>query len=75
MTRLLIQTQTVPVMVNLPGIIPMTPAQFSEFCLANRDLRIERTASGLGKSAGLLPLRPQRTVRTSLQVHGATDSF
>ncbi|NEO78252.1 Uma2 family endonuclease [Moorena sp. SIO4G3] len=46
MTRLLIQTQTVPVMVNLPGIIPMTPAQFSEFCLANRDLRIERTASG-----------------------------
>ncbi|NEO16698.1 MULTISPECIES: Uma2 family endonuclease [unclassified Moorena] len=46
MTRLLIQTQTVPVMVNLPGIIPMTLAQFSEFCLANRDLRIERTASG-----------------------------
>ena len=46
MTRLLIQTQTVPVMVNLPEIIPMTPAQFSEFCLANRDLRIERTASG-----------------------------
>ncbi|NEO17739.1 MAG: hypothetical protein F6J98_21880 [Moorea sp. SIO4G2] len=30
---------------------------------------------GLGKSAGLLPLRPRRTVRTSLQVHGATDSF
>ena len=45
-TRLLIQTQTVPVMVNLPGIMPMTLAQFSEFCLANRDLRIERTASG-----------------------------
>ncbi|NEO81658.1 hypothetical protein, partial [Moorena sp. SIO4G3] len=27
-----------------------------------------------GKSAGLLPLRPQSTVRTSLQVHGATNS-
>ncbi|NET06092.1 MAG: Uma2 family endonuclease [Symploca sp. SIO2B6] len=46
MTRLLIQTQSVPLMVNIPGIIPMNPAQFAEFCLANRDLRIERTASG-----------------------------
>jgi len=32
--------------VNLPAIAPMTHEQFYEFCLANRDLRIERTASG-----------------------------
>jgi Uma2 family endonuclease len=33
-------------MIDLPWIMPMTEEQFYEFCLANRDLRIERTASG-----------------------------
>ncbi len=46
MTTLLIQTQSVPLAVNLPAIEPMTHEQFYEFCQANRDLRIERTASG-----------------------------
>ncbi|MBD2037979.1 Uma2 family endonuclease [Leptolyngbya sp. FACHB-321] len=46
MTTLLIQTENSPLTVNLPAIAPMTTAQFYEFCLANRDLRIERTASG-----------------------------
>lgn len=46
MTTLLIQTQSVPLTVNLPAIKSMTVEQFYEFCLANRDLRIERTASG-----------------------------
>jgi Uma2 family endonuclease len=46
MTTLLIQTQIVPLTVNLPGSESMTVEQFYEFCLANRDLRIERTASG-----------------------------
>jgi Uma2 family endonuclease len=46
MTTLLIQTQSVPLTVNLPAIEPMTHEQFYEFCQANRDLRIERTASG-----------------------------
>jgi len=46
MTTLLIQTESTPMTVNLPAIAPMTHEQFYEFCLANRDLRIERTASG-----------------------------
>ncbi|XGV96297.1 MAG: Uma2 family endonuclease [Leptolyngbya sp. BL-A-14] len=46
MTTLLIQTDSTPLTVNLPAIAPMTPAEFYAFCLANRDLRIERTASG-----------------------------
>jgi Uma2 family endonuclease len=46
MTTLLIQTENSPLTVNLPAIAPMTHAQFYEFCLANRDLRIERTANG-----------------------------
>ncbi len=46
MTTLLIQTENSPLTVNLPAIAPMTPAEFYGFCLANRDLRIERTASG-----------------------------
>jgi Uma2 family endonuclease len=32
--------------IDLPWIMPMTEEQFYEFCLANRDLRIERSASG-----------------------------
>jgi Uma2 family endonuclease len=46
MTTLLIQTQSVPLTVHLPAIESMSVEQFYEFCLANRDLRIERTASG-----------------------------
>ena len=46
MTTLLIPTESTPMTVNLPAIAPMTHEQFYEFCLANRDLRIERTASG-----------------------------
>ena len=46
MTTLLIQTQSVPLTVNLPSIKSMTTEQFYEFCQANHDLRIELTASG-----------------------------
>ena len=46
MTTLLIQTESTPMTTNLPAIAPMTHEQFYEFCLANRDLRIESTASG-----------------------------
>lgn len=46
MTTLLIQTESIPLTVNLPAIKSMSVEQFYEFCLANRDLRIERTASG-----------------------------
>lgn len=46
MTTLLIQTESVPLTVNLPTQVAMTTAEFYEFCQANRDLRIERTATG-----------------------------
>jgi Uma2 family endonuclease len=46
MTTLLIQTEQTPMTVNFPLIQQMTTAEFYEFCLANQDLRIERTASG-----------------------------
>lgn len=46
MTTLLIQTGKVPLTVELPSLAQMTEQQFYEFCLANRDLRIERTAQG-----------------------------
>ena len=46
MTTLLIQTASVSLMVNFPAIKSMDIEQFYEFCQANRDLRIERTASG-----------------------------
>ncbi|MEQ9355241.1 Uma2 family endonuclease [Coleofasciculus chthonoplastes] len=46
MTTLLIQTQSVPLTVNFPALKSISVEQFYEFCLANRDLRIERTASG-----------------------------
>jgi Uma2 family endonuclease len=46
MTTLLIQSEQIPMTVNLPFISQMTSEQFYEFCLANRDLRIERTATG-----------------------------
>lgn len=46
MTTLLIQTENTPLTVNLPALVSMTHEQFYEFCLANLDLRIERTANG-----------------------------
>jgi Uma2 family endonuclease len=46
MTTLLVQATSAPLMIDLPWIMPMTEEQFYEFCLANRDLRIERTAGG-----------------------------
>ena len=46
MATLLIQTVSTPMMIDLPWIVPMTEEQFYQFCLANRDLRIERTADG-----------------------------
>jgi len=46
MTTLLIQTESLPLTVNLPMQIEMTTAEFYEFCQANRDLRIERSANG-----------------------------
>jgi Uma2 family endonuclease len=46
MTTLLIQTQSVPLTVNLPSIKLMTVEQFYEFCQANPELRIERNVSG-----------------------------
>jgi Uma2 family endonuclease len=45
-TNLVIQTERIPMTVTLPAIAPMTHAQFYEFCQANPDLRIERTATG-----------------------------
>jgi Uma2 family endonuclease len=46
MTTLLIHTASTSLTIDFPAIAQMTVAQFYEFCLANRDLRIERTASG-----------------------------
>jgi Uma2 family endonuclease len=46
MTRLLIQSAYSPLTINLPTIASMSLAQFYEFCQANRDLRIEQTATG-----------------------------
>lgn len=45
-TTLRIQTQSTPLTIALPAIAPMTRDEFYAFCLANRDLRIERTATG-----------------------------
>jgi len=46
MTRLLIQTQSAPLRVDFPFLVQMTNEQFYEFCQANPELRIKRTASG-----------------------------
>ena len=43
MTTLLIQTDSIPLTIQ---IAPMNREQFYAFCRANRDLRIERTATG-----------------------------
>lgn len=46
MTTLLIQTEQIPLTVSFPALVQMTDEQFYEFCQANRELRIERTAKG-----------------------------
>jgi Uma2 family endonuclease len=46
MTTLLIQTESTPLTVNFPSLVQMTNEQFYEFCQANGDLRIERSANG-----------------------------
>ncbi|MEH2212202.1 Uma2 family endonuclease [Nostoc sp.] len=46
MTTLLIQTENTPLTVNFPSLVQMTNEQFYDFCQANGDLRIERTANG-----------------------------
>lgn len=45
-TTLIVRTTAAPLMVSLPAIAPMTREEFYAFCQANRDLRIERTATG-----------------------------
>ena len=44
-TTLLIQSESAPLAVMLPST-SMSQDEFYAFCLANRDLRIERTATG-----------------------------
>jgi Uma2 family endonuclease len=49
MTSLLIKTELMPLMVDLSSLMDqktMTDEQFYAFCQTNRDLRIERTATG-----------------------------
>ncbi len=46
MTNLLVQSPSVPLTIHFPWITSMTVQEFYEFCLANRDLRIERNANG-----------------------------
>lgn len=46
MATLLIQTEPIPLTLNLPETEPMTDEQFYKFCAVNRELRIERSASG-----------------------------
>jgi Uma2 family endonuclease len=49
MTSLLIKTELMPLRVDLSALMPqtkMTDDQFYPFCQTNRDLRIERAASG-----------------------------
>ncbi|GAP95268.1 Uma2 family endonuclease [Leptolyngbya sp. NIES-2104] len=46
MTTLLIQTEQIPLTVSFPALVDMSNEQFYEFCQANRDLRIERSAKG-----------------------------
>ncbi|MBW4467986.1 MAG: Uma2 family endonuclease [Pegethrix bostrychoides GSE-TBD4-15B] len=43
MTTLLIQAENIPLTIQIAS---MSQEQFYEFCLANRELRIERTATG-----------------------------
>lgn len=46
MTNLLVQSPSVPLTIHFPSIKSITVQEFYAFCLANRNLRIERTAKG-----------------------------
>ncbi len=46
MTEVMTPTENSPVVVQLLPVIDLTDDQFFEFCQINRDLRIERMASG-----------------------------
>jgi Uma2 family endonuclease len=46
MTKLLIETQLIPLAIHLPMSLSISREQFYEFCQANPDLRIEQTATG-----------------------------
>lgn len=45
-TTLIVRSNMAPLTVSLPAIAPMTRDEFYAFCQANRDLRIERAATG-----------------------------
>jgi Uma2 family endonuclease len=47
MMTLLIYPSPIPLTINLPSIEEMSPTEFYDFCQANQDLRIERTATGI----------------------------
>lgn len=46
MAETLVARESMPLVLRLPGTLAMTEEQFCEFCRANGDLRIERTAEG-----------------------------
>jgi len=46
MTQATTQIETFPLVLHLHPVINLTDDQFFEFCQINRDLRIERTATG-----------------------------
>ncbi len=46
MTTLVIQSESASLQVNLPTGTAMSPADFHALCQANRDLRIEKSATG-----------------------------
>ncbi len=46
MAQTLLQQESMPVVLHVPTTLEMTQDQFFEFCQANRDFRIERTAEG-----------------------------
>lgn len=46
MTEVMTLTENSPVVVHLQPVVELTDDQFFEFCQINRDLRIERAASG-----------------------------
>ncbi|MBD1846140.1 Uma2 family endonuclease [Cyanobacteria bacterium FACHB-63] len=46
MTTLLVHSEHTPLAVHFPALAQMTTEQFYEFCQANSELRIERTATG-----------------------------
>lgn len=46
MTEVITLTENSPIVERLEPVIKLTEAQFFEFCQINRELRIERTASG-----------------------------